>query len=67
MAVCSVSLFKAMESILSGALSLVRPSGMLCVQKSGNTLRFVDKHILDLADKRSTQPGESSGLQILKC
>ena len=40
---------------------------MICVIKSGNSVRFIDKHILDIADNCSTQPGESSGLKIFMC
>ena len=40
---------------------------MICVIKSGNSVRYIDKHILDIADNCSTEPGESSGLKIFMC
>ncbi len=46
---------------------VVHPKGMLCVLKSGNSVRFVDKHIVDIADISSTQIGESSGCVLGAC
>ena len=40
---------------------------MICVIKSGNSVRYIDKHILAIADNCSTEPGESSGLKIFMC